>query len=211
MERLRHCRLLFLYRHNPPCCCAGVSSRCKFPEEKCLKRKIEKQLIHLFRNGIGNLRGFFFSRIVTVSRCLLHRFISVTRSSIQCLCVSYLLYLWHSLVCNSGRVEVTGIVAALTWSVVVESHPAPPPLQEQEHQVQWVGSAVCLPLGVGCLEFLHTHNSEWLKKKQKKKYTPFSTFSTIFMYFVPLWFLWQEGYILHPSSLWENYPHVHLR
>lgn len=50
MERLRHCCLLFLYRHHLPCCRAGVSPRCKYPEERWLKRKAEKHSIHLFRD-----------------------------------------------------------------------------------------------------------------------------------------------------------------
>lgn len=62
-----------------------------------------------------------------------------------------------------GRAHVICCCAA-------ESHPAPPPLQEQEHQVQRVGSAVRVPLGVECLEFLHTHNSEWFKKIKVKNF-----------------------------------------
>lgn len=45
---------------------------------------------------------------------------------------------------------------------IAEGEPASPPLQEQEYQVQWVRSTVCVPLGVECLEFLHPHDSEWL-------------------------------------------------
>lgn len=70
-----------------------------------------------------------------------------------------------------------------------ESHPAPPPLQEQEHQVQWVGSAVCVPLGVKCLEFLHTHNSEWFKKKKKKRRPEhISVYSALLSCNIFLWF-----------------------
>lgn len=160
MERLRHCRLLFLYRHHLPCCRAGVSPRCKYPEERCLKRKAEKHAIHLFRDKRGNLR--FILPAVSVSRILLHRFFFGLKWYPASLCVGYCICAPVTLPREWQTWHVSHCACAHTiFCCAAESHPASPPIQEQEHQVQWVGSAVCVPLGVECLEFLHTHNSEW--------------------------------------------------
>ncbi|XP_059368088.1 translocating chain-associated membrane protein 2-like [Carassius carassius] len=50
----------------------------------------------------------------------------------------------------------------------------------------------------------------------KSKNTKFNESGQLFVFYLvsSLWSLYviaTEGYILHPSSLWENYPHVHLR
>lgn len=53
--------------------------------------------------------------------------------------------------------------------------------------------------------------SDFFKKNKSKEPAHISVHSSLFSCNAFPWFLWQEGYILHPSSLWENYPHVHLR
>ncbi|GAA6079129.1 translocating chain-associated membrane protein 2 [Tachysurus ichikawai] len=50
----------------------------------------------------------------------------------------------------------------------------------------------------------------------KSKNTKFNESGQLCVFYLvsSLWSLYvlaTEGYILHPSSLWENYPHVHLR
>uniref|UniRef100_A0A8B9LJ94 Translocation associated membrane protein 2 n=1 Tax=Astyanax mexicanus TaxID=7994 RepID=A0A8B9LJ94_ASTMX len=51
----------------------------------------------------------------------------------------------------------------------------------------------------------HTHTHTLA---QVKIYTLLS-YNLLLTYLIP--FFVQEGYLLHPSSLWENYPHSHLR
>lgn len=54
------------------------------------------------------------------------------------------------------RVTLKCLALTLCSVCLAESQSAPPPLQEQEHQVQRVGSAVRLPPGLQRLEPLHS-------------------------------------------------------
>lgn len=82
---------------------------------------------------------------------------------------------------------------------------------------------MCVSFGVECVELLHPDNSEWdfkiilysvttsqLRKchfnYQNLSHTKEWQYKVLFSLISS-----QEGYLLHPSSLWENYPHVHHR
>lgn len=133
---------------------------------------------HLIHVNMWALESLFRNRPVRRDRiyfssCYQRVVRDVSLFSFQCQVINNCLCLFlpqfcvsvcvHLVTWQSQRSSCINMICPVVGSVVIsatESEPAPPPLQEQEHQVQRVGATVCLSPGFKCVEFLHRCHSE---------------------------------------------------